>query len=210
MLRIHLVDDHNMFRAGLKMILDETLDIRVVGEAGSIAEALELTANGEADVMVLDVQIGNENGLDIIRELKSLRPDLAILILSMNAEEQYALRAFKAGVSGYMTKNKAPHELVGAIQKIASGGRYISQSVAEVLAAEIDKGEVEVLHERLSSREYEVMCLLAAGKPVGEIGDSLDLAVSTVSTHRKRILAKMDLKNNAQLTYYAVKKGLVE
>jgi len=210
MIRVFLVDDHEMFRAGLKQILADTIDIKVVGEAQSSAEALNLINSDEVDVVIADISMPGRSGVELIPDLKAKSDKLHILVLSTYSEEQYAVRTIKAGASGYLTKNQAPRKLIEAIQYIASGRKYITPDLAEQLAIEIGGEDQKQPHERLSGREFEVMGLLASGLQVSEIAKKLSLSVSTISTNRVRILEKMQLRNNAELTYYAVKNNLIE
>ena len=210
MLKILIADDHAIVRQGLKQIVTETGDMTVAGEASNGQELLSKIKEGEYDVVVLDITMPVIDGMDVLRQLRSERPRLPVLMLSIHPEEQYALRALRAGASGYLTKESAPDELVVAIRKVSSGGKYISASLAEKLAFELEIGRDQALHETLSDREYQVLCLIASGKTVMEIAQELSLSEKTVSTYRSRILEKMNMKNNAELTYYAIKNQLVE
>lgn len=209
MIKVLIADDHPIVRQGLQQILKETVDIVVAGEAGNGAEALKAILENEVDVALLDIAMPGRNGLEVLREVKQVRPEVRVLILSTYPEEQYAVRAIKDGAAGYLTKESAPDELINAIHKVARGGKYVSASLAEKLAFYLEKDNEASLHETLSDREYQVMCLIASGKTVKEIGEELALSVKTVSTYRARILEKMQMKNNAALTFYAVKQGLV-
>ena len=210
MLRILIADDHPVVRQGLRQTIAETSDMVVVDEAGNGWEVLSKVRASSYDVVLLDISMPGRSGLDILKELKDERPGLPVLILSIHPEEQYALRAFKAGASGYLTKESAPDELVAAIRKISTGGKYISSSLAEILASELGTSNEELSHETLSNREYQVMRMIALGKTVTETAEELSLSVKTVSTYRSRILEKMKMKNNAEITYYAVKNRLVD
>lgn len=209
MINVLIIDDHPIVREGLKQILKASSEVVVSGEAGNSDEALRGISEGNYDVALLDIALPGRSGLDILQELKKRSPKTAILILSAYPEEQYALRALKSGAAGYLVKKSAPEELVTAIKKVSSGGRYISSHLAERLVFALEKGGNEP-HETLSDREYQVMCMIASGKTVSEIAKELSISVKTVSTHRSRILEKMDMRNNAELIHYAVKKGLVE
>jgi DNA-binding NarL/FixJ family response regulator len=209
MLRILIADDHAIVRQGLKQIVTETRDMTVVGEASNGQELLNKIKESEYDVVVLDITMPGRNGMDVLRQLRSERPRLPVLMLSIHPEEQYALRALRAGASGYLTKESAPDELVVAIRKVSRGGKYISSSLAEKLASELEVGREQAPHEALSDREYQVMCMIASGKTVMEIAQELSLSEKTISTYRSRILEKMKMKNNAELTYYAIKNQLV-
>jgi len=209
MLKILIADDHAIVRQGLKQIVTETPDMIVAGEASNGQELLNKIQESDYDVVVLDITMPGRDGIDVLKQLRSERPELPILMLSIHPEEQYALRALKAGASGYLTKESAPDELVVAIRKVSRGGKYISSSLAEKLAFELEVGREQAPHETLSDREYHVMCLIASGKTVMEIAQELSLSEKTISTYRSRILEKMKMKNNAELTYYAIKNQLV-
>ena len=209
MLRILIADDHAIVRQGLKQIVTETRDMTVAGEASNGQELLNKIREGDYDVVVLDITMPVRNGMDALRQLRSEKPRLPVLILSIHPEEQYASRALRAGASGYLTKESAPDELVVAIRKVSKGGKYVSSSLAEKLAFELEVGREQALHETLSDREYHVMCMIASGKTVMEIAQELSLSEKTISTYRSRILEKMKMKNNAELTYYAIKNQLV-
>ncbi|MGD1074945.1 MAG: response regulator transcription factor [Thermodesulfovibrionales bacterium] len=210
MIRILIADDHSIVREGLKQILAETPDMVVSGEAADAQEVLDKIARNHYDVVVLDIGMPGRSGLDALKELKGQHPKLPVLILSMYPEEQYAVRVLRAGASGYMTKESAPDELVGAIWKVAQGRKYISPSLADRLASSLVLDTEKPLHETLSDREYQVMCMIASGKTVSEIAASLSLSVKTISTYRTRILEKMGKKNNAELTHYAIENHLAE
>lgn len=210
MIKVLIVDDHAVVRQGLKQIITDVPDMTVVGEAIDGVEALGKVQTEECDVLVLDITLPDRSGLDILKDVRVVRPKLPVLILSMHAEEQFAVRLLRAGASGYLNKESAPDELVKAIYKVVDGGKYISATLAERLAFEIE-GEVNKLpHETLSDREFQVMGLLAAGKTVKEIAEALSLSAKTVSTYRTRILTKMNLKTNADLIHYAIQNGLAQ
>ena len=181
----------------------------VAGEAADGQEALEQVRKNDLDLVLLDIAMPGRGGLDTLKELRHERPDLPVLVLSMYPEEQYAIRAFKAGVSGYLTKESAPEELISAIRKVSQGGKYVSANLAEKLALHLEKDTEKPLHEMLSDREYQVILMIASGKTVKEIAEELSLSVKTISTNRARALNKMGMKNNAEVTYYAIKQGLV-
>ena len=210
MIRVLIADDHTMFREGLKQIFAKDTNITVSDEASNTAELLEKVQKGNFDVLIVDIAMPGRNGIDALKELKQIRPDLPVLILSMYSEDQYAARAIKAGASGYLTKNKAGRELIAAVQRVASGKKYIGPDVGEQLAVELEQDVDQPSHKRLSDREYQVMCMIASGKTVKQIANELCLSVSTISTNRARILQKMKMKNNAEITHYAIKHGLVE
>jgi DNA-binding NarL/FixJ family response regulator len=209
MIKILIADDHAIVRGGLKQILSETSDMVVVAEAADGQEVLEEVRKYDLDLVLLDIAMPGRGGLDTLKQLKHEKPELPVLVLSMYPEEQYAVRAFKAGVSGYLTKESAPEELISAIRKVSQGGKYVSSSLAEKLAFHLEADAERPLHEMLSDREYQVVIMIASGKTVKEIADDLSLSVKTISTNRARALKKMGMKNNAEITYYAIKQGLV-
>ncbi|MFZ7112781.1 MAG: response regulator [Desulfatiglandales bacterium] len=209
MLRILVADDHAVVREGVKQILGDVTDMVVKGEAKDGPETLEKAMRDDYDVILLDISMPGRNGLEILKEIKTNLPKIPVLILSMHPEEQYAVRALRAGASGYLTKASAPQELIGAIRKAARGGKYVTASLAEKLAFELDADVEKPPHEALSNREYQVMLMLASGKTVGEIAEELCLSAKTISTYRSRIMEKMGMKKNAELTLYAVKNELV-
>jgi DNA-binding NarL/FixJ family response regulator len=210
MIKILIADDHGIIRKGIKQILSRTSDIEVTAEASTGQEALEKIWTGHFDLVILDISLPGRNGLEILKQIKSQKPKLPVLILSMYPEEQYAVRVLRAGASGYLTKESDKNELVEAIRRIADGKKYITPSLAEKLASELEPSNDKALHERLSDREYHILCLIAKGKSSNEIAEELALSVKTVSTHRARVLEKMGMKSNAELTYYAVQSKLVE
>jgi two-component system, NarL family, invasion response regulator UvrY len=208
--RILLADDHTMFREGVKQLLGGTSEIVVVDEASDAAQVLEKSQKGKFDVVILDISMPGRDGIDVLKQLKQMNPNLSVLILSMYPEDQYAFRAIKAGASGYLTKNKASSELIEAIRKVASGRKYISSEVAEQLAIDLAKDSDKPLHKKLSDREYQVMSMIASGITVGQISKELALSVSSVSTMRTRILKKFNMKTNSEITRYAIKHDLVK
>jgi len=207
MLRILTVDDHEVVRRGLKEMFPESS--ATFGEARSGAEALTLVREQPWDVVILDISLGGRNGLEVLGDIKQLKPTLPVLILSMHAEEQYAVRAFKAGASGYVNKASPGDELRRAILKIVKGGQYVGPSLAEKIVLQLARPE-QLPHESLSDRELEVLLAIASGKTVGEIAQQLSLSDKTISTYRRRILDKMDMKTSAELTHYAIRNGLVD
>jgi two-component system invasion response regulator UvrY len=210
MIKVLVADDHAIVRRGLVQILTEAPDMVVVGEASTGREVLQAVRKHDYDVLVLDIAMPEGGGLEVLQQLQTLKPDLRVLILSMYPEQQYAVRALKTGAAGYLTKESVPEELIAAICKVARGGKYVSQSLAEQLASEL-RGEVEKEpHETLSDREYQVMTLLAAGESIADIATELSLSVKTVSTYRARILDKLNLKSTAEIIRYALEHGLVE
>ena len=210
MIRVLVADDHAVVRRGLRQILAETSDIHVGGEATSASEVLEQIRAHRFDVVVLDVNLKTGNGIELIADIRRERPGLPVLILTVYPEEQYAVRAIKAGAAGFLTKESAPEKLIEAVRKVAAGGRWVSTELAETLASMLAGEAPGAPHERLSDREFEVFRMLASGKTVGQIAQELTLSVKTVSTHRTRILKKMNMKTNAELTTYAVRSGLVQ
>jgi two-component system invasion response regulator UvrY len=210
MKRILIIDDHEIVRDGLKNILNEQLKDTIFGEASTPPEAHALAIEQDWDVAVLDLSLGGRSGLEVLKELKQIRPRLPVLILSMHSEEQYARRAFKAGAGGYITKDSPRAELIKAINKVAEGGRYVSPALAEELVLDLERGSDRPPHETLSNREFEVMRLIASGKTVGEIAVLLSLSDKTIGTYRTRILDKLGMKSNAELTHYAIKGGLID
>ncbi len=209
MINVLFVEDHAIVREGLKQILADTTDIVVADEAGDGEEALAKVLKGNFDIAVLDISMPGRSGLEILKELKTIRPALPVLILSMYPEELYAVRAFKSGASGYLSKESAPTELITAIRKVSSGGKYVSPSLAESLALNLSDDNSKPLHDKLSSREYQILCMIASGKTGKEIASELNLSAKTVSTYRARVLEKMGLHSNAELTHYALQNGLV-
>ena len=210
MIKIIIADDHPIVRAGMKQIISEASDMKVADEAGDGRQLLHKIRTENFDVVILDITMPHIDGLDVLKQLKIEKPKLPIIILSIHPESQYALRVLKAGAAGYVTKTSAPEELIGAIRKVHRGGKYISPSIAETLAFQLESDFEEMPHEALSDREYQVLCMLASGKTVTEIADELALSVKTVSTYRSRILEKMNMKNNAELIHYAVQNKLVD
>ncbi len=210
--KIHtlIVDDHAIVRAGIRQILSDTDDIEVTGEAENAAEAMKLVRKMPFDLALLDLSLPDRNGLELIELFKKERPKMQVLVLSMHRETQYAIRALKTGACGYLNKQSAPDQLVSAIHQVIEGRRYITAPVAEALASEISVGSQALPHEALSNREFQTLCLLASGKPVSAIAEDLSLSVKTVSMYRTRLLEKMHLKNNAELTHYAIRNGLVD
>ena len=210
MKRILIIDDNEIVRDGLKNILIAQPEASTFGEASTTPEALALATEQDWDLVILDLSLGDRSGLEVLKELKQIRPRLPVLILSMHSEAQYARRAFKAGAAGYITKDSPRAEMVNAINKVTKGGRYVSDALAEELVMDLERGSDRPLHETLSDRELEVMRLIASGKTVGEIAVLLSLSDKTISTYRARILEKMRMKTNAELTHYAIKRGLVD
>jgi DNA-binding NarL/FixJ family response regulator len=208
MITVLIADDHAVVRRGIRQILEEASDVEVAGEAGTADEVVRRVEANHYAVIVLDVSLPGGNGIDLIATIRKLRPEARVLILTVHSEAQYAVRAIRAGAAGFLTKDAAPERLLDAVHKLASGGRYVTEEVAEALASTV-AGAPGALHEQLSDREFEVMRMLASGKTVSQVADDLSLSVKTVSTHRVRLLKKMNMKTNAELTHYAIKNGLV-
>lgn len=210
MINILIADDHAIVREGLKQIVAEEPDMKVSGEASSSAELIELVQKDSYHIIILDISMPGRSGLEALKDLKKIKPDLPVLILSMFGEDQYGLRAIKAGASGYLKKVSAPTELVAAIRNIVGGGKYINQSLAEKLVSGYGQKTKLILHEKLSDREYQIMCLIASGKSTEEIANDLSISVQTVYTYRNRILEKMNLKSNVELAQYVIQNKLIE
>ncbi|PPC93860.1 MAG: DNA-binding response regulator [Methylotenera sp.] len=209
MKKILLVDDHNIVRQGLRNLIALESDLEVAGEASSGVEALKLVRSNNYDVVVLDISMPDKNGVDTLHDLKHISPDLPVLILSGYAEEQYALNLIRSGCKGYLSKDADSEEIIKAIRTIAGGKRYISAELAELMSNELSHPSEKLLHETLSDREFQVFFKLAGGLSPTEIANELNISIKTVSTYRTRILEKMSLKTNADLTYYAIKNELV-
>ena len=209
-IRVFIADDHAIVREGLKQILAEQRDIVVAGEAETGLDAVKLFRKSRCNVVLLDISLPDRNGIEVLKQIKSEQPDLAVLMLSMHREDQYAIRSLKAGAAGYLTKQSAPKELVNAIRQVAGGQRYVSAQLAQVLAAQLGENHEAPAHETLSDREYQTLTLIASGKTVSEIARELSLSVKTVSEYRSRLLAKMKLKTSAELTHYAIRNQLID
>jgi two-component system, NarL family, invasion response regulator UvrY len=205
-----VADDHAVVRRGLRQILAETPDIMVAAEVAGAAEVMDAIRAHRFDVVILDISLRGGNGIELLGEIRKERPGLPVLILTVYSEEQYAIRAIKAGAAGFLNKESAPDKLVDAVRKVASGGRWISNELAETLASVMAGEATGPAHEKLSDREFEILKLLASGKTVSQIGECLSLSVKTISTHRTRILRKMGMKTNAELMHYAVRNALVQ
>lgn len=210
MIDILLVDDHAMFREGLKQILGRWDDLRLAGEVGSGAEALDLARSGSFSLVVLDISMLGRSGWQVLSDLKREFPDLPVLILSMHPEDQYGIRVLRAGAAGYVSKESAAEDLIAAIRKVAAGGKYVSPALAELLAGVISPETGQPLHHALSNREFEVMSMLASGKSLREIAEILCLSEKTITTYRARILEKLQIRNNVELTRYAIEHRLLE
>jgi DNA-binding NarL/FixJ family response regulator len=210
MTRVLLVDDHAVVRQGLKQVLAESFPDATFGDACNADEALRMVRTADWDIVILDISLPGKSGIEALKELRAANPRVPVLVLSMHPEEQFAVRALKGGAAGYVTKRTAARDVVGAVKKVLSGGRYVSASLAERLAAQTQAGSVETPHETLSDREYQVFRLLAMGKTVKQIGKELDLSPQTVSTHRTHILEKMGMQSNAELIQYAIQNQIRE
>jgi two-component system, NarL family, invasion response regulator UvrY len=210
MTRILIADDHAIVRQGLRQIISDTVDLTVSAEATNGQDVLDLLEKDTFDIIVLDLSMPGRGGLDTLKQIRILKPNLPVLVLSMHPEEQYAIRVLKDGASGYLTKDSAPEELVNAIRRIASGRKYITESLAERLAGDLVHSGEDTLHKNLSDREFQVMRMIASGLSVTEIADQLSLSVKTISTFRKRILDKMQMKNNAELIHYILTNHLLD
>jgi two-component system, NarL family, invasion response regulator UvrY len=210
MIKVVVVDDHAVVREGLKRIISENPGMAVTGEAGDGHEAMRVIQSEPCDVVLLDITMPNKSGLDVLKQLHAQSPRLPVLVLSMHSEDQYAVRVLRAGAAGYLTKESAPAKLVQAIRKVVRGGKYVSPTLAERLVYDLDADSSKAPHEILSDREYQVLCMIASGKTVTQIAEELGLSVKTISTYRVRMLEKLNMKNNAELTRYAIKEGLVD
>ncbi|WP_374319546.1 response regulator [Aquabacterium sp.] len=210
MIRVGLVDDHILVRAGLKQYLGEQVDLRVTGEASNGKEALELARGGEVDVLLMDLSMPDQSGVDALAAIKARFPDLPVLILSGYPEQHYATSLLKQGASGYLNKECDPDEIIQAIRTVSRGRKYITPAVAELLASGLGTPLEKQPHELLSDREFQVFLRLAKGETVGTVADSMALSVKTVSTYRTRVMAKLNLATNSDLTYYALKNGLIQ
>jgi DNA-binding NarL/FixJ family response regulator len=209
-IRILIVDDHGIIRKGLRQILATAFTKAIFGEANNGNEALEQAAKNRWDVVLLDITMPGKSGLDILKQLVDAQPNMAVLVLSMHPEDQYAVRVLKTGAAGYITKNTASEEVIGAVKKVLAGGKYVSSSLAETLATSLNSPTGRAPHETLSDREYQVMRMIALGRSVKEIAFELSLSVKTISTYRTRIMEKTKLKTNADIIRYAVHEKLVE
>jgi two-component system, NarL family, invasion response regulator UvrY len=210
MVRLLIADDHAIVREGLKQIVAQTSDIHVVGEAVDGADVMVKLAKLPVDLLLLDISMPGRSGLDVLIQVRREYPDLAVLILSLHTEDQYAIRTLRAGAGGYLTKESAPDDLITAIRKVASGNRYISPHIAERIAFNVAQSQNSLPHESLSNREFQVFRMLALGKTVTEIADELSLSVKTISTNRSRLLEKLHASNNADLTQYAIEHSLLK
>ena len=209
-IRVLIADDHAIVRRGLKEILAETDDIAAAAEASTGREALQAARGDGFEVVLLDIALPDMNGLEVLKQLRALRPSLRVLMLSVYPEEQYALRSLRSGAAGYLTKDSAPDELVEAVRRVSRGGRYVSRALAEQLAAALGEERTPEPHHALSDREFEVLRRLGAGRTVGEVAAELSLSAKTVSTYRARLLNKLGLRTTADIVRYAIEQGLAE
>ena len=209
-IRVLIADDHAIVREGLKQILADTKDIVVAGDAENGLDAIKLVREADCDVLLLDISMPDRSGIDVLKQLRKECPKTAVLMLSMHREDQYAIRSLKAGAAGYLNKQSAPAELVNAIRQVAAGRKYISNALAQELANQVGDDHEMPLHETLSDREYQTLMMIASGKTVSDIAGELLLSVKTISMYRARLLQKMRLRHNAELTHYAIKNHLVE
>lgn len=209
MINILIADDHSVVRRGLKQILSDETDMKIMGEASNSDEIMKLLDSGDWHLLILDITMPGKSGLDCILEIKQKKPHIKILILSMHPEEEIALRALKTGADGYLNKDSVPGELIRAIRKVIDGGKYISSSLAETIILSTSKDPAALPHHELSEREFHVLCLIASGSSLTQIAEKLSLSVKTISTYRSRILEKMNLRSNVELTHYAIKHKLV-
>lgn len=209
-MKIIIVDDHELIREGLKKVVTKESDIEVMGEASNSVELFELLAKYEVDIVILDISLPGRSGLDLINDIKTQAPKAKILILTIHPEDRFAVQALKAGASGYITKSNASRLLVSALHKISNGGKYITDTLAELLAADLELDYEKPLHESLSTRELEVVRLMAEGKAVRDIAEILSISANTVASYRARILEKMRMKTNAEIIRYAVENKLIE
>ncbi len=208
-MKVLIAEDHPVVRRGVKQILSEDLNLNQFGEARNAKEVFENVSKKKWDILILDINLPDMNGLEILRQLKKMQPDLPVLVLTIFDEDQIAIRVLKAGASGFITKNTMPEELVAAVTKIYAGGRYVSPSLAEKLVFNIYTEDEKPVHHRLSNREYQILCLIAEGKSVKQIAEELFLSVQTIRTYRTRILEKMDMKTDAELIHYAIQNNLI-
>lgn len=209
-IRVFIADDHAIVREGLKQILAESRDIVVAGEAENGLDAVKLLRKAKCHVMLLDISMPDRSGIEVLKQVKKEYPEMAVLMLSMHREDQYAIRSLKAGAAGYLTKQSAPRELVDAIRQVAAGQKYVSAALAQELAAQVGEDHETALHDTLSDREYQTLTMIASGKTVSAIAKELSLSVKTISEYRARLLTKMKLKNSAELTHYAIKNQLID
>jgi DNA-binding NarL/FixJ family response regulator len=209
-IRVLIADDHAIVREGLKQILADTPDIVVAGEADNGLDAIKLVRGNDCQVLLLDISMPDRSGIEVLKQIRKEMPQMAVLMLSMHREEQYAIRSLKAGAAGYLNKQSAPNELVNAIRQVAKGLKYISPTLAQALALQVGEDHETQLHDTLSDREYQTLVMIASGKTITAIAQELSLSVKTVSEYRSRLLVKMKLQNSAELTHYAIKNQLID
>jgi DNA-binding NarL/FixJ family response regulator len=209
MIRIVIADDHALIREGVRKILRRQPDMKIIGEAANGSELLDILRGATPDLVILDISLPGRSGIDLLGEIKKMRPELRVLVLSMYTEERFALRVLKSGAAGYVCKSSAAGELVTAIRKVVAGGHYIGPAVAEILAKHINNPAGQAAHERLSNRELQILCMIGAGKAVKQIAAELRISINTATTHRRRILQKMSMRTNAELIRYAMEHSLV-
>jgi two-component system invasion response regulator UvrY len=210
MINILVVDDHALIRKGLKMLLEESPDFEVKGEAETGTQAIKMVREQHFDLVLLDISLPDKHGMDILKQLKLEQPDIKVIVLSMYPEDQYGVRALKAGAVGYINKQSAPEKLVGAVQQVISGKKYISETLAEQLLSNLIGESHDLLHQSLSNREYQTLCLMSSGNSLTEISEIMMLSPKTVSVYRARMLEKMNFKNNAEAVHYAIAHHLVD
>jgi two-component system invasion response regulator UvrY len=210
MINILVVDDHALIRKGLKMLLEESPDFEVKGEAETGAQAVKMLREQHFDLVLLDISLPDKHGMDVLKQLKLEQPDIKVIVLSMYPEDQYGVRALKAGAVGYINKQSAPEKLVGAVQQVISGKKYISETLAEQLLSNLIGESKDLLHQSLSNREYQTLCLMSSGNSLTEISEIMMLSPKTVSVYRARMLEKMNFKNNAEAVHYAIAHHLVD
>ncbi len=209
MIRILIADDHIYIREGIKKIINNEMDMQIVGEAQTASETLYFLSKNKCDIVILDLSLPDRSGLEILKDIKENYPDVKVMILSVHSEKLYAIRAFKGGASGYLTKESPPEELTNALRKLADGRKYITEAFAEVIAQNINSDKDKKTHELLSDREFQIFRLIALGKPIKEIANELNLSQSTINTYRLRIFDKMNMKSNIELIYYAIRNELI-
>ena len=210
MIKILVVDDHALIRKGLKQLLDDCPGMKVTGEAETGMQAIDMARKGRYDVVLLDIALPDKHGIDVLKQLKSEQPDIKIIVLSMHPEDQYGVRVLKAGAVGYINKQSAPEKLVGAIRHVISGKKYISEKLAEQLLSNLIGKSQDLMHQSLSNREYQTLCLMASGNSLTEISEIMLLSPKTISVYRARMLEKMGFKNNAEAVHYAIAHHLVD
>lgn len=209
MIRIVIADDHALIREGVRKILRRQPDLEIIGDAGNGSELLGILRDAEPDLLILDISLPGRSGIDLLGDIKKLRPALRVLVLSMHEEERFAVRVLKSGAAGYVCKSSAADELVTAIRKVVAGGRYVSPAVAEILASQLNDPAGQAPHERLTNRELQILSMIGTGKAVKQIASELGISINTVATHRAHILKKMDMGSSAALVRYAVERSLV-